>query len=143
MAPQFVRQVDQKYATEPDDQVGFADGYPLLLISQESLDELNSRLEKPVLMDRFRPNVVVSGGSAFEEDTWKSIKINDVTFASVKPCARCTITTIEQSTAMRSAEPLRTLARYRSVENKVMFGQNLIHKATGRIKLGAAVEILH
>ena len=137
-----VRRVDQTYAS-PEDQVGFADGFSFLLTSRASLDELNRRLPTPLPMNRFRPNVVVDGVVPFEEDGWKRIRIDGITFDVAKPCARCAITTTDQNTAERSKEPLRTLATFRNVRGKgVMFGQNLIHDRTGVLHLGAEVEIV-
>ena len=125
-----------------DIQVSFADGFPFLIISQASLDDLNSRLDSPVEMNRFRPNIVVSGSKPFEEDTWKEIQIGECRFQIVKPCARCEITTINQQTAERGKEPLRTLATYRRDGNKVLFGQNMVALNTGKISVGDAVKIL-
>lgn len=142
MAARFVRQVDQDYALRVSDQVGFADGFPFLLISEESLGDLNSRLQNPIPMNRFRPNIVVKGCKPFEEDEWKTIRIGDIKFDVVKPCARCTITTINQDTIERGQEPLRTLASFRNVDNKVMFGQNIVHHSTGSIKISDPVEII-
>lgn len=135
------RALDPDYAA-PSDQTGFADGFPFLLISQGSLDDLNARLEQPLPMQRFRPNLVVSGCEPFAEDRWRVIRIGGVVFRVVKPCARCAITTIDPDTALRSAEPLRTLAGYRRHNNMVMFGQNLIHDGPGRLEAGMAVEVL-
>lgn len=142
MAPDFVRTVDQAYAKRKSDQVGFADAFPLLLISQESLEELNTKLAEQLPMNRFRPNIVVKGGEPFAEDTWKTIRVNDLLFDVLKPCDRCLITTIDQSTAHGSVEPLRTLAKFRTVGKKVMFGMNLAHHSTGQLKVGAQVEVL-
>lgn len=119
------RGLDPDYG-ETEDDVSFADGYPVLLISQASLDDLNNRLDLPIPMNRFRPNLVVTGCEPFEEDLWKVIRIGSMRFRVVKPCARCMITTIDQETGVSGIEPLRTLASYRQVTNKVMFGQNLI-----------------
>jgi hypothetical protein len=137
-----VRKVSAQYARRPTDQTGFADGYPLLIISQESLDDLNSRLAAPLPMNRFRPNLVVSGTTPYAEDTWKQIRIGEVVLDIVKPCARCVITTTDQSTAVRGKEPLATLATYRDSERGVLFGQNVIHAGPGTLKLGQAVEVL-
>jgi len=137
-----VRRVDPRYAT-PDDQVGFADGFSFLLTSRASLDDLNQRLPAPLPMNRFRPNIVVAGSEAFEEDRWKRIRIDGITFAVVKPCARCAITTTDQDTGERSHEPLRTLATFRRVAGRgVMFGQNLVHDRAGVLHVGAEVEVL-
>jgi uncharacterized protein len=143
MAEDFVRQTDPMYSTGFPGQVGFADGYPMLLITQASLDDLNRRLAEPLPMNRFRPNVVVSGTGPYAEDDWGRIQIGDVSFAVVKPCARCPITTTDQDTAETATEPLRTLATYRHVRGKgVMFGQNLIHTSPGSISVGDPVTIL-
>ena len=135
MPASTVRRVDPRYATARD-RVGFADGFPFLLISQGSLDELNRRLEAPVPMNRFRPNIVVEGCEPHAEDGWSCVTIGEVSFRVVKPCARCVITTTDQLTGARGREPLRTLATYRRVGNKVLFGQNLIHDGTGVVRLG-------
>jgi len=137
----FQRPLDSKYAFN-DEQVSFADAFPYLLISQASLDELNSRLNKSVPMNRFRPNLVISGTTPFEEDTWNEIQIGDVRFKVAKPCARCVLTTVDQETGIKGNEPLNTLAKYRTVDNKVMFGQNLIALNEGIITVGDKVEIL-
>src|ERR1700733_6408056 len=142
MADEFVRSVDDRYA-EAEDQVGFADAFPFLLISTESLEDLNSRLDESLPMNRFRPNIVVSGcSSSFAEDTWRQTRIGNCEFNVVKPCDRCVITTTDQETGKRGQEPLRTLAKYRNRDNKVLFGQNLIPRTTGRIGLGDQVEVL-
>jgi uncharacterized protein YcbX len=139
--PDRRRMVDPDYAL-PGDQVGFADGFPFLLISQGSLDALNGRLEQPVPMLRFRPNLVVSGCEPHAEDGWRRIRIGGVTFRVAKPCSRCIIPTIDPQTAERSPEPLRTLMTYRKRDNKVYFGQNLIHDDVGRLEVGTPVEVL-
>jgi len=136
-----VRAVDPDYAG-PDDQVGFADGFPFLLISQASLDGLNGRLQHPVSMSRFRPNLVIAGCDAHAEDNWKRIRIGDTEFRVAKPCSRCIIPTIDPSTGERGREPLQTLAGYRRRDNKVYFGQNLIHDGVGRLEVGMPVEVL-
>jgi uncharacterized protein len=136
-----VRQVDPAYA-EPGDRVSLADGFPFLLISEASLAILNARLEQPLPMDRFRPNLVVGGCEPFAEDGWRGVRIGQLTFRVVKPCARCTITTVDQESATKGKEPLRTLARFRRAGNKVLFGQNLIHDETGTLRIGDPVQIL-
>jgi uncharacterized protein len=136
-----VRPVDPAYG-ESEDQVGLADGFPFLLISEASLDDLNARLEHPLPMHRFRPNLVISGCEPFAEDSWNLVRSGQITFRVVKPCARCAITTVDQGTAVTSKEPLRTLARFRRAGNKVLFGQNLIHDDTGTLRTGDTVEIV-
>ena len=129
------RPIDPGYAIN-NEQVSLADAYPLLIIGQNSLNDLNSRIKTPLPMNRFRPNIVFTGGAPFEEDNWQRFSIGDVRFAGVKPCARCVVTTIDQQTAEAGKEPLVTLAAYRQKNNKVLFGQNLLVVATGEIKVG-------
>ncbi len=143
-ADDYMRQVDQSYAPRPSDQVGFADSYPFLIVSEESLADLNTRIETPLPMNRFRPNIVVRGaGQPYDEDEWRSIRIDGVTFDLVKACARCAVTTTDQATAQRGKEPLRTLATYRQgPKGSPLFGQNAVQRTTGAIHVGAAVEVL-
>lgn len=136
-----VRPVDPAYGM-PGDRVGLADGFPFLLISEASLANLNARLEHPVPMNRFRPNLVVRGCEPFAEDDWSRIRIGSITFRVVKPCARCAIITVDQTSAATGKEPLPTLARFRLAGTKVLFGQNLIHDETGTLCAGAPAEIL-
>lgn len=119
------RPVDAKYSVS-NDHVSLADGYPYLIIGQGSLDDLNARLKQPLPISRFRPNFVFTGGEPYEEDSWRNFKIGPNRFVGVKPCARCTVPTINQETAERGAEPLKTLATYRKSNNEVYFGQNVI-----------------
>lgn len=135
------RIIDQKYALTPQDQVSFADGFPLLVITQESLDDLNQRLSQPVGMDRFRPNIVIKGALPYAEDNWKRIRIGNIIFEGVKPCSRCNATTVDQSTGIKGKEPLRTLAQYRNTEKGIMFGMNMIHHSQGIINLNDPVEV--
>jgi uncharacterized protein YcbX len=136
------RQVDTRYA-RPGDQVGFADGFPLLLISQASLDGLNARLQDRVDMRRFRPNLVVSGCEAHAEDGWRRLRIGELEFEVAKPCSRCPIPGIDPDTAQRGPEVLKVLAQYRrGDDNKVYFGQNVLHRGSGELRIGQAVEVL-
>jgi uncharacterized protein YcbX len=136
-----LRPVDPAYGA-PGDQVGLADGFPFLLISEASLADLNARLEQPIPMNRFRPNLIVSGCEPFAEDDWKLVRIGQITFRVVKPCSRCSITTVDQRTAAKSKEPLRTLAQFRRVGTKVHFGQNLIHEETGILRFNDPVKVI-
>ncbi|MBR9997800.1 MAG: MOSC domain-containing protein [Cyclobacteriaceae bacterium] len=129
------RPVAEKYRVK-NANVSFADALPYLLTGESSLHDLNSRLEVPVPMNRFRPNLVFSGGEAFSEDSFIRITIGDAIFRAVKPCARCIVTTTDQQTGDRGKEPLSTLATYRKNENKVLFGQNLICLQEGNVYLG-------
>ena len=135
-----VREVDRNYA--PDGaRTGFADGFPFLLLGEASLDDLNARLATPLPMNRFRPNLVVSGSAPFAEDGWRRIRIGGISLQVVKPCARCVVTTTDQATGRRDGdEPLRTLATFRRQDDKVMFGQNVVHYGTGRLRRGDQIE---
>jgi uncharacterized protein YcbX len=141
-ADSYLRKVSHEYAVNEDDHTGFADGYPILLTSEEGLQDLNSRLESPVPMNRFRPNVVVRGCEPFAEDTWNRIRIGGVELAVVKPCARCIVTTIDKETLAKSKEPLKTLGKYRKHKLGAIFGQNVIPLNEGAIRLGMSVDIL-
>jgi len=142
MPDDYTRRVNPHYAISEQDSVGFADGYPFLLISEASLVDLNTRLSSPLPMNRFRPNIVVSGTLPYAEDIWRIIRIGQLKFHIVKPCARCPIPTTDQETAQRGKEPLRTLATYRHAHKGVMFGQNLIHEGEGVVRVGARVEVV-
>jgi len=138
----YMRRVNPHYAISERDEVGFADGYPFLLTTVASLDDLNARLEQPIPMNRFRPNIVVRNTLPYTEDMWRKIRIGQTIFHIVKPCARCPIPTTDQVTARRGKEPLKTLATYRNATRGVMFGQNLIHGHEGIIRVNDPVEII-
>jgi uncharacterized protein YcbX len=123
-------------------EVGFADAFPFLLISEASLADLNERLVQPTPMNRFRPNLVVRGCSAYAEDGWCRLLMGGIVFEVVKPCSRCATTTVDQETGERGAEPLATLAVYRRAGNGVVFGQNLVHRGTGWLRVGDDVVVL-
>lgn len=127
-----------------DDEVSFADGFPLLLISQAALDQLNGKLARPVPMQRFRPNLVVAGTAPHAEDGWKRIRVGAIEFDVLKPCTRCVFTTVdfEHGRFSDDGEPLRTLLGYRRGSDGVTFGQNLIPRGHGRIRAGDPVEVL-
>jgi uncharacterized protein len=135
------RIVDPTYAFD-EEVVSFADAYPFLVIGQEALNNLNSKLAKQIPMNRFRPNIVFTGGQPHDEDSWDTFTIGETNFRVAKPCARCVLTTVDQQTAIKGEEPLRTLATYRMQNNKVLFGQNLVHGGTGKIKVGDEVQVL-
>ncbi len=116
-----------------------SDGYPYMILSQASLDDLNMRLASPLPMDRFRPNLVVAGGTPFQEDFWRELAIGTARFALVKPCERCIITTTDQRTGERGKEPLRTLATYRNRNGKVLFGMNAMALAGDVVRVGDLV----
>lgn len=119
------RPVDPSYQINQEN-VSLADGYPFLIIGESSLNDLNGRMTQPIPMNRFRPNLVFTGGTPYEEDNWKFFTIGVNKFAGVKPCGRCVMPTINQQTGEKGKEPTATLANYRKIENKIYFGQNVI-----------------
>jgi len=137
----LVREVDRSYAPEGG-RTGFADGFPFLLVGEASLADLNTRLTAALPINRFRPNLVVSGSAPFAEGGWRQVRIGGIPMQVVKPCARCVVTTTDQATGQRAGdEPLRTLAQFRRVEGKVMFGENVVHYGTGTLSLGDSVTL--
>ncbi|MGE5496954.1 MAG: MOSC domain-containing protein [Syntrophothermus sp.] len=139
MQDETLRKVDPRYAKN-DDTVGFADAFPFLIIGQESLNDLNGRLEKKLPMNRFRPNIVFTGGRPYEEDEWKTFSTQNAGFNVVKPCSRCVLTTTDQETSERAKEPLKTLSEYRNVNGKIMFGQNLTLAYGTAISVGDIIK---
>ncbi len=119
---------------------GFADSSPALAISRASLDDLNARLDHPLTMDRFRPNLVVEGFAAFEEDQWGRRRVGGVPTHGGRPCPRCVATLVDQATGVRGVEPLRTLATFRrNAAGLVEFGVNVFFDAPGVFHAGDAV----
>lgn len=141
MPDDSVRAVDPIYA-RAGDRVGFADGFPLLLIAQASLEAINCELPEAIGADRFRPNIVVGGSAAYAEDGWRRIRIGALEFEVVKPCSRCVIPSIDVATAQKQPIVAQTLARLRQRGDAVYFGQNLIQRGEGRIAVGDAVTVL-
>lgn len=157
IAPQAMRPLKPKYAGSVNSEgrtVALSDGAPLLIIGENSLHHLNERLVAKgvpaVGMNRFRPNVVLSGTSPHEEDTWRTIRIGEVEFGVGSPCLRCVMTTIDQNTGRRApqqeneegGEPLRTLASYRRQDAGVIFGMNVTNATTGHIRVGDRVTVV-
>jgi hypothetical protein len=136
-----IRTVDSKYA-EATDQVGFADGFPFLIIAENSLVALNQAMQLDLSMNRFRPNLVIAGCESYAEDSWRDIRIGDIDFKLPKPCSRCSVPTIDPETAQTGKEPLTTLNRLRKWQNKVYFGQNAIHNKSGSLTVGDKVHII-
>lgn len=126
---------------QPGDEVSFADGFPLMLLSEESLAVLNTRLSTPVSMLRFRPNLVVQGIRAHEEDGWRQVRIGSVVFDIVVGCKRCAFTNVDPDLGEidPTEEPLRTLRDYRRTDAGVMFGMNVIARGDGTISVGDKV----
>ncbi|MET9804438.1 MOSC N-terminal beta barrel domain-containing protein [Streptomyces sp. NPDC006368] len=145
--PAHRRPVNPKYAL-PGETVNFADGYPVMVTTTASLDALNDLIargdhpdEGPLPMDRFRPTAVIDGTAPWDEDGWARIAIGEVSFRVVKPCERCVVTTTDQRTARRGKEPLRTLARHRLIDRRMVFGQLLVPEHTGTLRVGDPVGI--
>lgn len=134
------RYVDTDYAP-PGAITSFSDGYPLLIIGQASLDDLNTRLDRSMDIRRFRPNIVFTGGAPFAEDDFASISIAGIPILGVKRCARCVVTTIDPDTGEAGPEPLRTLSTYRRTGNKVDFGMNLVASGTGILRIGDDIRL--
>jgi len=131
--------------TLPDDEVSFADCYPVLAIGQSSLDDLNTRTPAPVSMRRFRPNFVIGGGAPYAEDGWRRLRIGAVEFEGVENCERCELPTVDPETGIPDArrEPMRTLARYRRrATGGVFLGQNLVPRSAGTVRVGDRVVVL-
>ena len=137
------RPVDPQYA-RPEDRVGFADAFPLLLLSRASLEELNRRLPRAITEEHFRPNLLVEGCEPFAEDGWRRLRVGAVELEIVKPCARCVFTTVDPLTGVKATdgEPLRTLSSFRRRDGKVMFGQNVLVRRPGMIQVGDPLEPL-
>jgi uncharacterized protein YcbX len=134
--PEEERRAVNPARARPGDIVSFADGYPLLVISEASLADLNRRLPEPVSMRNFRPNLVLSGAAPYAEDAFGRVRIGPVWFRGVKRCERCVVTTLHPDSGAASKEPLRTLATYRQGAGKVWFGMNLVHEGRGRVQVG-------
>ena len=139
------RKVNPQFAKN-NEIVSFADGYPVLIASEESLADLNARIvaggASALPMNRFRPNLVVKGCEAFAEDHPGEVYIGDAIFRTVKPCVRCQVTTTDQATGeVLGPEPLRTLATYRDSPDGVQFGMNLIAVKLGNVRVGDVVRL--
>lgn len=134
------RPADREHARE-DDVVSFADGFPFLLTSTASLAALDERLEEPVDMRRFRPNLVVEGAAPFAEDDWARIEIGPITFLGSKPCSRCAIVDVDPDRGVRDGRVLPELNRFRKVDRQVIFGVNLVHDGRGRLEEGMPVRV--
>jgi uncharacterized protein YcbX len=135
-----VRRVDPDYVSE-NVNTSLSDGYPYLLANMASLRDIEIRSGVSLSMTRFRPNLVVDSGTAFEEDKWKELRGGEVAFRAVKPCARCVLTTIDPQTGVAGSEPLQTLSTYRKTGNKILFGQNMIALRYGNIRLGESLVV--
>lgn len=140
MTDQSKRKIEEPFGSDQN-ITSLSDGYPILIIGQSSLDELNKRLAESISIDRFRPNIVFTGGTPHVEDDFTNFTINDASFRGVKASSRCQVITINQQTGIASNEPLSTLATYRKQHNKVYFGQNVLIGKTGSVSVGQHIEL--
>jgi uncharacterized protein YcbX len=136
------RFIEADYAVDHE-ITSFSDAFPFLLIGQSSLNDLNRRLDSPLPINRFRPNIVFTGGKPYFEDIMDKFIVNGIAFNGVKLCARCNIITINQDNAASSKEPTKTLATYRAKNKKIYFGQNLTHAGTGTIAVGDELKLIN
>lgn len=127
---------------EGEFELYFADSSPFLLTNEASLRDLQSRVSEPIPMDRFRPNIVVAGTKPYEEDDWKTIRIGSITFPTLYACDRCSITTVDQTTADRGVEPLKTLSTYRKKGSGIVFGSRMVHGSQGILRIGDELDVL-
>lgn len=124
------------------DRVSFADGYPFLIVSERSLEDLSTRVGRDMAVERFRPNLLIDGDAPFVEDRMAAFTVGGVRFLGVKPCERCVVTTIDPESGKPSNEPLRTLTTYRrGAKRGVIFGMNLVHDSTGVVRVGDEVAV--
>lgn len=141
MAEDALRLVDADYAGNGE-TVSFADGFPLLLTTEASLASINSALDAPVSMRRFRPNLVVTGSKPFAEDRWRRLQIGEQVFTVAKPCSRCSIPALDPDTGVRHSTLNRVLAATRRIDGAILFGQNLLHRDRGGLRVGDSVRLL-
>ncbi len=141
-----IRPVDPRWS-KPGDIASFADAYPVLVCTTASLADLSRRVGETLPMNRFRPNIVIANDEPWAEDEWAAIRIGALRFDLTKPCARCSVTTVDQLRGIRAGkEPLRTLAAFRFLQvpgiSGVIFGQNGIPRSLGRIAVGEEVDVI-
>ena len=146
MHDDYSRLVDTNFANQ-NEHVGFADGFPLLVATQASLDDFNSKLSSvnaglEVGMNRFRPNIVITGNVAWAEDQWQEISIGGIQLSLVKPCSRCIMPSVNPETAKKQMQVNQALLTHRRRDKQTYFGQNALYKALGRIAVGDSVEVL-
>src|SRR5690606_24577057 len=148
--PDAKRRVESKWTGDLDAPTLFSDGYPLLVISSAALDELNQRLQTqgqaPVPMNRFRPNLVIADSLPHEEDFAQTLVMGEAVLKPVKPCARCSIPSVDQETGQRGNDPRDTLSAYRAdpkLDGAITFGMNavLVEGADSILQVGQEVTI--
>ncbi|WP_395377688.1 MOSC domain-containing protein [Marinicella sp. W31] len=135
------RQIDTAFA-QAGEQVAFADGFPLLVVNEATLEALNAELAMPVPVQRFRPNIVLKGAQSLQEHQWQTLTIGDCMIDLVKPCSRCVMTTVDHQRGIRTSnEPFATLQRFNNINGKAVFGMNALCRKSGVIHVGDVVEI--
>lgn len=143
MPQETMRPVDTTSGYAPKGKfTSFADAYPFLLLGEASLEDLNSRLQTPVLINRFRPNIVFTGGYPYQEDVIEDFIINDINFTGLENCGRCAIANIDQENAVKEKEPLKTLATYRKRGNQIWFARNVVHGGIGIVNVGDEIRLV-
>jgi uncharacterized protein YcbX len=145
MPESSMRPVDTTSGYAPKGKfTSFADAYPFMMIGESSLEDLNTRIQTPVTISRFRPNIVFSGGMPYQEDTIEDFTINSIHFTGLENCKRCKIPNIdpEKGELSKDKEPLRTLSRYRMVNKKIEFGRNVVHSGTGILSVGDELQLV-
>jgi uncharacterized protein len=130
------RKIDPRYSLTENDETSLSDGYPILIISEESIEEINRQCLEKIDIKRFRPNIIIKGISPFAEDDLGEFSINDVEMAGVKKCARCQVINIDFETAKSGKEPLRALSNFRKIDNKILVGNNIIVRNSGILHTG-------
>ena len=144
MPDESMRPVDTTSGYHPADKfTSFADAYPFLLLGEASMEDLNSRSEKQFSINRFRPNIVFSGGLPNQEDSFENFSINDVDFIGLENCARCKIPNVNPETGVLGTdnEPLKTLSKYRLRNKNIEFGRNIVFNGTGIINVGDELRV--
>ncbi len=137
------RMASKKYTEDDEVAVSFADGFPILIANEASLEDLAQKSGMALEMERFRPNIVVSGAQAWEENTWKELQINQLTLMGAKPCGRCKVTTLNPKTGEKTGnEPLKTLMKLRNWKDNGIFGENCYSLDDGEIKLGYLLTVV-
>jgi uncharacterized protein len=135
-----IRNTDPRYSSNENDQTSLSDGYPILIISEESIEELNKQCPEQIDIKRFRPNIVIKGLPAFGEDELGRIIINGVEMLGVKKCARCQVINIDFETGKLGKEPLQSMKDFRKLGNKILLGINIIARSSGYINVGDFIK---
>ncbi|MCA9604089.1 MAG: MOSC domain-containing protein [Myxococcales bacterium] len=139
--PETTRRPADPADARPGDLVAFQDGFPFLVASQSSLEWLNARLDAPVDMRRFRPNLVVEGEEAFAEDRWERLRIGEIVLHVAKACPRCPVVDVDPDRGERGRGVLSKLAEHRTIDRAARFGQNCVHDGTGTLREGDPVSL--